>query len=254
MRRIVVSVVAIAVFASFGAAPALAGGELIRGDRGSMVLHLQIRLTEEGFYRGPLDGVYGVETAQAVMAFHKYLGLERTFEWTQDDWRYLATFEPPPPSEEDRVEVDLDRQVMVLYRDGEVAIFPVSSANGRLYRGRSGALVRARTPEGTFSFYRHIDGMRRSYLGALWRPWYFHGGYAIHGSPSVPAHPASHGCIRVPMWEADWLAERLELGMTVVIYRSGGVSPPELSPIPEPAVTFDQGSFVTGLVGMPPVA
>ncbi len=252
MRRIAVTVVALTVVVAFGASPAFGADGLAEGDSGSTVLHLQIRLAEEGLYRGPLDGRYGPATAQAVMAFHKYLGLERSFEWTSDDWRYLAAFEAPAPSPEDRVEVDLDRQIMVAYLDGEVAIFPVSSASGELYRGRGGSLVRARTPEGTFTFYRHIDGMRRSYLGALWRPWYFVGGYAIHGSPSVPAYPASHGCIRVPMWEADWLADRLEIGMEVVVYRSGGVTPPELGPVPGPAVSFDEGSFV-GPVGEPPV-
>jgi lipoprotein-anchoring transpeptidase ErfK/SrfK len=39
---------------------------------------------------------------------------------------------------------------------------------------------------------------------------YFVRGYAIHGNPSVPVLPASHGCLRVPMSEAvpifNWLA------------------------------------------------
>ncbi len=246
MRRIAISVGIIALFLFMGSSPALATEGLHRGDSGGTVLHLQRRLAQEGFYRGPFDGEYGAVTAQAVMAFHKYLGLERTFDWTAEDWRYLDLFEPPPPSAEDHVEVDLDRQVLVLYRGGTVAIMPVSSGSGGTYRGRGGSLARARTPEGTFSFYRHINGMRRSYLGALWRPWYFHGGYAIHGSSSVPAYPASHGCIRVPNWEADWLHTQLQLGMDVTVYRSGGVTPPELPPLPPSPVTLavDHGSFV----------
>ena len=40
---------------------------------------------------------------------------------------------------------------------------------------------------------RKINGVRVSRLGELYRPAYFVGGYAIHGSPSVPNFPASHG-------------------------------------------------------------
>ena len=87
---------------------------------------------------------------------------------------------------------------------------------------------------GDFSLYRHVPGERVSYLGSLWKPWYFYGGYAIHGSSSVPAHPASHGCIRVPNWEANWFDRELHLGMSVSIVRTGGAEPPELAPLPEP--------------------
>jgi lipoprotein-anchoring transpeptidase ErfK/SrfK len=31
----------------------------------------------------------------------------------------------------------------------------------------------------------------------LWRPNNLWRGYAVHGSTSVPAYPASHGCVRV---------------------------------------------------------
>ena len=34
---------------------------------------------------------------------------------------------------------------------------------------------------------------------------YFLRGFAIHGYPSVPPYPASHGCVRVPMWIAQQL-------------------------------------------------
>jgi lipoprotein-anchoring transpeptidase ErfK/SrfK len=29
----------------------------------------------------------------------------------------------------------------------------------------------------------------------MWRPNYFYGGYALHGSTSVPTYAASHGCV-----------------------------------------------------------
>jgi lipoprotein-anchoring transpeptidase ErfK/SrfK len=47
---------------------------------------------------------------------------------------------------------------------------------------------------------------------------YFKGGFAIHGYPSVPAFPASHGCVRVPMWIAPSLFSGNDYGTTVVVH------------------------------------
>jgi hypothetical protein len=30
-------------------------------------------------------------------------------------------------------------------------------------------------------------------------------GYYVHGSTEVPTYPASHGCIRVPVADSDWM-------------------------------------------------
>ena len=232
VRVVLLTVLALAMIG--GALPASAAS-LEQGDRSNLVSHLQIGLTEIGFYRGPIDGSYGPQTAQAVMAFHKHLGLERTFSWQAQDWSYLETFEPLVHGGTARVDVDLDRQVLYLHDSaGEVAVIPVSSANGDQYAGRGGRLTTARTPTGEFSFQRHIPALRVSYLGGLWKPWYFYGGYAIHGSSSVPAYPASHGCIRVPNWEADWLSTELTVGTPLSVARSGGAEPPPPPPPPPP--------------------
>ena len=39
----------------------------------------------------------------------------------------------------------------------------------------------------------------------VWLPWasYFVGGVAFHEYPDVPPTPASHGCVRVPRWDAQ---------------------------------------------------
>jgi lipoprotein-anchoring transpeptidase ErfK/SrfK len=46
----------------------------------------------------------------------------------------------------------------------------------------------------------------------------FHGNFAIHGYYSVPTYPASHGCVRVPIWEADWLYDQSPVGERVYVY------------------------------------
>ena len=195
--------------------------EISYGDSGPWVIRLQERLADAGFRPGPVDGRYGPATRGAVYAFQKVHGLERDAVFRESDWDLLdqAVEIGAVEDEPDRVEVDLDRQVLFLVLDNHVeAVLPISSGNGEYYRGRAGTPVRARTPEGTYSFYRQVPGWRISYLGGLYNPYYFRGGYAIHGSSSVPPWPASHGCVRVELHDMDWLAPRLRLGMPVHVY------------------------------------
>jgi lipoprotein-anchoring transpeptidase ErfK/SrfK len=97
----------------------------------------------------------------------------------------------------------------------------VSSGNGQTYtRPTTGGTARSLTPVGTFRIERRIAGVRESSagLGTLYDPMYFHGGFAIHGSNSVPAWPASHGCIRVARADAIWLFHRVPDGTPVLIH------------------------------------
>ena len=65
-----------------------------------------------------------------------------------------------------------------------------------------------------------VNGWRKSDLGLLWRPAYFTGGYAVHGSLSVPPFPASHGCVRLTMASMNRLYDRLPVGTPVLVYRT----------------------------------
>jgi lipoprotein-anchoring transpeptidase ErfK/SrfK len=115
--------------------------------------------------------------------------------------------------------VDLGRQILTLVLDHQPAgTIPISSANGDTYTSWNGTTVTARTPEGSFSFYREEKGWYRSYLGGLYHPFFFRGGYAIHGSNSVPAYPASHGCIRTQIADQNWLSPQIAVGMPVFVY------------------------------------
>ncbi len=207
-----------------GDEPPTGGGPLARGASGQQVVQLQQRLAAKGLYRGAIDGRYGPATQQAVMAFHKVNRLPREWDWRASDWDRLAAYTGPDnlpnrPGEPDRFEVDITRQVAHLVKGGKlVATFPIASGNGELFRGSNGNLVPARTPRGNYRFQRSIDGMRISYLGQLWRPWYFVGGYAIHGSPSVPAYPASHGCVRLTMSDANWVFGKVYVGMPIHVW------------------------------------
>ncbi|MFH1331637.1 MAG: L,D-transpeptidase family protein [Actinomycetota bacterium] len=191
------------------------------GAAGPEVALLQQELTRRHLYRGAIDGEFGPATAFAVVTFHKVLGVERTWQWEEEDSLRMANFVFPPlperPGEPDRVEVDIGRQVLYLIEDGEMtAIVPVSTAGGYLYYSvRSGANVRSRTPHGDFTLTRHSRGWSCDGLTGwcIYNPWNFTPMYALHGYPSVPAYPASHGCVRIPTWESDLLERRLFIGM-----------------------------------------
>jgi hypothetical protein len=235
-----------------GAAEA-AAGDLSSGDSGPRVAALQQMLSAQRFYRGSIDGVFGAELEAAVIGFHKEVRMARTGVWAETDWELLARYKgpwlPARSGEPDRVEVNLTAQVAYLVKaDHLVAIIPVSSGNGELFRSRTGGLAVARTPRGDFHLQRHIHGWRQSYLGTLYEPWYFYGGYALHGSPSVPAWPASHGCIRVNMWEADFLEGQLYLGMPMHVWDAPSWAGPAFHDEPiaglyQPRFVDDEGSF-----------
>ena len=120
------------------------------------------------------------------------------------------------------LEVDLTRQVVLVVKAGKVTeILDSSTASGRPYVSPTTQEVRiARTPVGSFRVQRKINAWRKSDLGLLWRPAYFTGGYAVHGSLSVPPFPASHGCVRLTMASMNRLYDRLPVGTQVLVYRS----------------------------------
>lgn len=206
----------------------------------------QEALAEAGFYRGPIDGLDGPMTRAAVLSFEKAAGLERDGEWVPLHSRHLANLDLDGVGRgeaPDRLEIDLTNQVAYLYREGALsAVLGVSTGNDELYAHPAGRTARASTPRGDFAFYKYVDGLRRAPLGVLYKPWYFRGGFALHGSPSVPAYPASHGCVRVTMWDADWLADHLTLRMPVHIWEGPRAEPPALSY--QTPVWLDSGTAV----------
>jgi lipoprotein-anchoring transpeptidase ErfK/SrfK len=112
-------------------------------------------------------------------------------------------------SPENHLEVDKERQILLVVRGGKVTLVaPVSTAGIAGYY----------TPVGRFAIGRKIPGYDPSPLGVLYKPMYFYGGYAIHGNPSVPPYPASHGCVRVPNFVIDRLFETEPYGETVYVY------------------------------------
>jgi lipoprotein-anchoring transpeptidase ErfK/SrfK len=130
-----------------------------------------------------------------------------------------ATIDALSFSQAARIDVDLSRQMLsVIDGSGRVMrVLPISSGSGGWYVSE-GERRRAVTPTGRFRVYRKIPGWRKSPLGLMYYPVYIVGGIAIHGSPSVPRRPASHGCIRIPMSAAVGFYNSTPIGTTVHVH------------------------------------
>nr|WP_169806253.1 L,D-transpeptidase family protein [Herbidospora sakaeratensis] len=180
---------------------------------------LQKDLSALGYFTGPWNGYYGPDMAQAMFAVQKVNGLRTDARWSEEVERKIRRgFVPVARSTSgDLVEVDIGRQLLMVVRNGKVVkVFNTSSGNGKPYGG--GKI--ANTPRGVFTVQRQVNKMEKSPLGLLYRPKYFSGGYAIHGSGRVPPKPASHGCVRVSYEAMNWLwkTNSLPVGGRVWIY------------------------------------
>jgi peptidoglycan hydrolase-like protein with peptidoglycan-binding domain len=198
-----------------------ADGTLELGESGDAVAALQQRLVDLGYWMGEPDGSYGQLTRQAVMAFQKVEGLGRDGVAGPATQAQLAVAGRPSPRGGGGIEIDLDRQVIFIVQGGQVHwTLNTSTGNGETYTTASGGSARAVTPPGEFRVQHEIDGIREAPLGTLYRPKYFNGGIAVHGSGSIPATPASHGCARVTNTAMDmiWATGAMAIGTPVSVY------------------------------------
>jgi hypothetical protein len=196
--------------------------DLGRGDTGDDVRVLEQRLAAQRADVGRVDGVWDYDLTHAVIAFQKSQGIARTGRY--DSATRVRLGAPVPvqlryPKAGRAVEIDLRKQVLYLSEGGVLRrILDVSTGSGKLYESE-GTTRRAVTPRGSFAITRKInDPHHESPLGILYRPAYFYGGFAVHGSSSVPTYPASHGCVRITNPAMDRLYDLLTVGTPVTVY------------------------------------
>jgi peptidoglycan hydrolase-like protein with peptidoglycan-binding domain len=200
-----------------------ADGLLELGESGPEIGALQQRLSDLGYWLGPVDGHYGQLTRQAVTAFQKAEGLGPDGVAGPLTQGRLPDAARPTgrATSGNLLEVDLERQLLLVIQDGRVQwAFNTSTGTGEVYESPSGDTGVATTPTGEYAVQRQIDGLREAELGTLYRPKYFNGGIAVHGAGSIPARPASHGCVRVTNSAMDllWSSGVAEIGTTVVVH------------------------------------
>ena len=156
---------------------------LRQGDHGRAVRLLH-RLLRKQRYRAPRAGRFTDATARAVLAFRKVNRMAWARRASPEVLTRLArgrgAFKLRHPAAGRHVEVDLDRQVMVLAARGKPQhTFHISSGAPTTPSDR-----------GRFHFYRRRPGYNAS---RMLDSVYYNRGEAVHGYRSVPPYPASHG-------------------------------------------------------------
>jgi hypothetical protein len=181
----------------------------------------QSKLMGSGFWLDAVDGIWGPNTQQAIYAFQKYQGMARTGCADAATVQAISSFnEPlttPAGAPVTGATVDQTRQLLFVTDGGAVEwVFNTSTGDQVPWMegSYSGTSI---TPNGEFTINRAIDAMHSSTLGlgSMYRPRYFAtGGYAVHGSSSVPPYAASHGCVRVSNDAMDfiWAQNLLPMG------------------------------------------
>lgn len=173
------------------------------GMKGSDVKALQERLAALKYYPGSADGQFGTNTEEAVWAFQEVQGIGADGTVGSSTGRALvnpSAYSARYSSQATRVEVNLSRRVLVLYRNHAVALIShVSAGGGYHYCDKSGCST-AITPTGNYRTNGYAPGWITVPLGRMYNSVFFIGrAYAIHGDTYVPLAPVSHGCIRIPM-------------------------------------------------------
>ncbi|WP_219513926.1 L,D-transpeptidase family protein [Nonomuraea ceibae] len=216
---------ALAPAARAAADPAAPAGVLRPGDRGPAVKQMQRRLRAGGYFWGQADGVFDESTRAAVWGFQKSQGMRPR---NVADAKVLRALERPrrmrplvPGGPRDRVEIDLRRQLLAVYRDRRPVLVSHMSSGAGVQFCEGGRCRIARTPEGDFRVTKRAPGWTTGPLGSMYNSLYFVGGVAMHGSTKVPLRPASHGCVRVPMDTADKLYRLVDVGEPVYVRRGG---------------------------------
>jgi hypothetical protein len=181
---------------------------LSSGSSGRFVRLLEGRLVDLDYRLvGTTDGRYDFRTADAVVAFHKVQRMDRSNAVSVATWRRLADPLRPRPRREWQdfhFEVDQTKQVLYTVEDGDVTnVLHVSTGAGGL------------THDGAFRVRAKTAGFSPN---RLYYPSYFDGYRALHGWPEVPTYAASHGCVRIPYWNARWVYGLADYGTPVVVY------------------------------------
>ncbi|HET6511322.1 MAG TPA: L,D-transpeptidase, partial [Candidatus Kapabacteria bacterium] len=199
-------------------------------------LTIKSLLKDRGYWISKVDSIQNEEYRSAVTAFRKVNGLKHEKKFSDAQFEALERSSRPQPqqkfliypeqdTERAHIEVDLMRQVLFVVDSlgTVVRILPVSSGNGKPFttvRPDGTEYTRnAITPAGQFRISRIIKGWRKSELGELFYPIYFRGGAAVHGARSVPNFPASHGCVRIPLFAAEELARSVSVLHPILVHR-----------------------------------
>jgi lipoprotein-anchoring transpeptidase ErfK/SrfK len=229
-----------------------------KGSSSDDVTAVQRRLSELGFGVGPIDGVFGSTTQQAVWAFEKLVnrvprsqvtGRVSNAMWQQMQAPVVIAPRRPTGTGSTHMEIYVPEQVAIVFVDDKPALIAHIStgeqnpdgtpknwcetltydtgANGELLDApvTKQECADAKTPGGVFTFTRRYDGKRVGPLGGMMNPVYFNYGIAVHGADNVPLEPASHGCVRINQTLAKVFPSLVSNGDRVYVWGQDGKEP-----------------------------
>ena len=250
------------------------------GDKGEDVKRIQQRLKDLHFDPGRIDGIFGGDTRMAVWAFQA-LVMKMTRDvivdfvtpviW--DAMRGDVTITPRrQPGTPNHVEIYLPEQVMTVFKGTELLLVThISSGSNEVWceevtidpgeEGnefgkepiKTGLCGESVTPGGIYYFYNRKYGLRESKLGTMWNPVYFNYGIAVHGAMTVPKEPASHGCVRIPIFISEYFPAMVRYNDRVYVWDGkkepedyGSQPPPWDRPDPNYTTTTSTTTTVAG--------
>jgi putative cell wall-binding protein len=184
------------------------------------LLCIEAELARQGYNTGPTDGRLDGQSVWAFFAFQKVAGLPPSGNFGEAEYRRMlanprlaprhleagarASGEAVAPAG-DHVEIDLARQLVLVVVAGEVR-HVLHTATGK---------PSTPTIRGLFTVYE-VRNVRQA--NRMYRPAFFRGGYAFHGYPEIPLHPASAGCARLYDGDMDFLWRFVQRGARVASY------------------------------------
>ena len=192
------------------------------GSTGAAVAQLQTQLYSLGYWVDTTSGNFDDSTQQAVWALQKAANLNPDGVVGPSTWAALEAGVKPTPQPETgyEIQINLAKDLIMVVNNNQVVWTLNTSTGGGYTYTEDGQTDVATTPTGVFQTRRIVNGLVTDSLGTLWMPRFFYEGYAIHGDPSVPPYPVSHGCARVSNEAIEWIwAANIDpVGTTVWVY------------------------------------
>jgi L,D-transpeptidase catalytic domain len=209
-----------AVAAKHVATPALGGDSTVRkswtvsfpkldrGECGPVVQAFKAHLAKMGYVSGG-GKCFTSRLAREVLAYRKVNDMDRTKKagagLVQAVFSGQGGYTVKYPDAGEHAEVPLDKQVLVLVKNGKpFAIYPVSTGKPS-----------TPTITGHYEFYRQEPGYNSE---GMYYSFYWHNGYAVHGYHEVPDYAASHGCVRTFIADQPHIYEQLHYGESIFVW------------------------------------
>jgi hypothetical protein len=182
--------------------------KLSPGECASVVGAFKSHLAKMGYVSGN-GKCFSARLGREVLAYRKVNDLDRTKKagpgLLKAVFEGKGGYQVKYPAAGEHAEVPLDKQVLVLVKDGKpFAIYPVSTGKPS-----------TPTITGHYEFYRQEPGTNSE--GMVYS-FYWHNGYAVHGYHEVPNYAASHGCVRTFIADQPRIYEQLHFGESIFVF------------------------------------